>query len=31
LTGITTILSKFDKKALIKKVIPLLLDQMKVI
>ncbi|CDW79562.1 serine threonine protein kinase [Stylonychia lemnae] len=29
LTGITTILSKFDKKALIKKVIPLLLDQMK--
>jgi hypothetical protein len=31
LTGITKILEKFDKKALVKKVIPLLLDQMKVI
>jgi hypothetical protein len=28
LQGITRILEKFDKKALIKKVIPLLLDQM---
>ena len=31
LQGITKILEKFDKKALLKKVIPLLLDQMKII
>jgi hypothetical protein len=31
LQGITRILEKFDKKALLKKVIPLLLDQMKII
>lgn len=30
LTGIHKILEKFDKKALVKKVIPLLLDAMKV-
>ena len=31
LQGITKILEKFDKKALLKKVLPLLLDQMKII
>ena len=30
LNGITKILERFDKKALVKKVIPLLLDSMKV-
>lgn len=31
LQGITRILEKFDKKALLKKIVPLMLDQMKVI